>query len=174
MKKLIGAALGAALLCIVILVIRCLEPKRVAANVLIEESGRYRSPTGKGLLNIWEEKEGELKFFVYHQKMEGRDGGGPAKPFQAESDWFMCWDSQDRLWSYVPEQDHQSCRCWYANEEASGTGGAGEHGGWEGIPPSFFARLPETVKETYRRYISTQNSGNSEQDAEADDVDGAS
>lgn len=173
MKKLIGAVLCVSLLGIVLLVIRCLEPKRVAANVLIEKTGRYRSPNGKMHLDIWEENEGELKFFVYRQKNGGRSGGGPTNPFQAESDWFMCWDYNDRLWSYVPEQDHQYCRNWYANAEASGTGGSGELGGWEGIPSSFFTRLPDIVKETYRRYISTLAPGKSEQDAESDGEDAA-
>ena len=176
MKISIGAVLGIALLCIVFLGIRGLTPKRmapkrVAANVLIQETGRYASPDGEFVVDVWEDNEGELKFFFHRQK--NGSGGGPAKSFQAESDWFLCWDSQDRLWSYVPEQDHHCCRTWYANAEASGTGGAGSLGGWEGIPPSFFARLPEIVKETYRRYTSTQAPGNSEQEVESDGEDTA-
>jgi len=69
----------------------------------------------------------------------------------------MCWDSEDRLWAYVPEQDNQSCTTWFSNENEFGLGHAGEVCGWEGIPHAFLARLPETVKAKYRTYINTQS-----------------
>jgi hypothetical protein len=156
MKRLIGVAFCVVLLILASLIIRGQIPKRVAADVLIEEAGQYRSPNGVCLVDVWEENEGELKFFVYQQKEPGpqvpahaptsildapspqlradRIGSGPAKPFRAESDWFMCWDSQDRLWTYVPEQDLSCCSFWQENEDVSGSCLVGDAGGWEGIP----------------------------------------
>ena len=178
MKQLIGVLLGVGLIVVMFLVLRGSAPKtratnvpRVAANVIIEEPGRYRSLTGDYFVDIWEEEEGKLKYRFYRQRikgLDGGDGGGPAKSFRPESDWFVCWDSQNRLWAYVPELDQRRCSCLYANEEATGICRAGDLGGWEGIPPSFFGRLPDEVKETYRQYKSSQTSGNSEQDAETD------
>lgn len=167
MKQLIGILLSVGLIIIMFLVFWGSKSKRVAANVIIEKPGRYRSPTGNYFVNIWEEEEGKLKYGFYQQKNGGQSGSGPAKSFRAESDWFVCWDSQNRLWAYVPELDHRRCNCFYANEEASGICRAGDLGGWEGIPPSFFNRLPEMAKETYRKYKSSQTPGNSKQDAEA-------
>jgi hypothetical protein len=149
-KKLIGAILVIALVCVVYLAIQVAPPKRIPANVVIVEAGRYVSPNGKQIVEVSSQKDGTLKFFV--SKSDGRSGGGPATPFAAQSGWFMCWDSSDRLWTYVPEQDHKCCRNWYAGDEASGSCLVGESGGWEGVPDSFFAQLPETVKATYTAY----------------------
>jgi hypothetical protein len=152
MKKLIAVVLGMAMLCIAILVIRSAAPKSVAANVLIEKAGRYRSPDGSFLVDMKEEDGGKLSFVFYRQDGEGQRGAGPTNPFRADSDWLMCWDSQGRLWTYVPEQDGKYCRYWYANEESTGSCGVGELGGWQGIPEAFFARLPDAVKKTYEAY----------------------
>lgn len=155
LKKLIAAILGIALVCVVYLALqfeqpKLEQPKRIPANVVILEAGRYVSPNGKQIVDVSAQKDGTLKFFV--SSGDGRSGGGPAAPFSAKSGWFMCWDSNDKLWTYVPEQDHKCCRNWYAGDAASGSCLVGEGGGWEGVPDSFFARLPETVKATYTTY----------------------
>ena len=151
MKKLIGAILGIALVCMVCLVVRDAQPKRIAVNVVISDAGRYFSPSGKQIVDISRQENGTLKFFVSNS-VDGRSGSGPATPFQAKSAWFMSWDSTDRLWTYVPDQDRQYCRYWYTNERGSGSCLVGEGGGWEGIPDSFVAHLPETAKATYTTY----------------------
>ncbi len=166
MKKLIGVLVCIALFIVASFVLRGSARQHVAANVLIEQTGRYRLSSGPHVADVWEVAEGALKFAVYREQREGRDGGGPAKSFQGESDWFLCWDSQGRLWSYVPEQDLQGCRCWYSDDASSGSRYVGTGGGWEGIPESFFARLPDEVKETYKIYLKEQRSTNSERNAD--------
>lgn len=59
MKKWIGASLGVALLgwgCFAFF--RDAAPQQVAANVIITEAGRYRSPNGKHLVEILPFKDG--------------------------------------------------------------------------------------------------------------------
>jgi hypothetical protein len=158
-KKLIWTLLVVALVSIVFFANRVTTAKReslpilVAENVLMTESGRYSAPNGSQLVEIRQENDGSLKFFVSRTMGDGTTGGGPAASFQAKSEWFMCWDSNDKLWTYIPEQDHQYCRNWYANDKGSGCCLVGEFGGWQGIPDSFFERLPESVKATYSIYV---------------------
>ena len=77
------------------------------------------------------EAENELKFYVYKKKTKGRTDGGLG--FRADTDWFMSWDTEGRLWVYVPEVDQQYCRYWYANENFKGLRRVGEYGGLEGL-----------------------------------------
>jgi hypothetical protein len=162
MKKMIGAILGVALLCALLFAIRHPPQKLVAANTVFTKAGTYRSPSGSHVVRVLPENDGSLKFVVTNEKSNGPNGIGPAMPFQARSDWFMCWDSKDRLWTYVPEQDNQYCCCWYSSEEGSGSCLVGEFGGWEGIPNEFFARLPKTVKATYTTYAAIRAQQSSE------------
>jgi hypothetical protein len=167
MKTLIGSLVGMVLLCIVLLVIHNRTPHRMAANVLIEETGRYRSPGGDCFVDLWEENKGQLKFLVYKETEAGREGNGPSKSFRAKSDWLMCWDSQDRLWTYVPEQDRQYCRYWYATGESTGSARVGNRR-LAGGPGPFLALLPEIVKEIPSKGDGMQESGSSEQAAPSD------
>lgn len=147
MKKPIVIAICVGLVCLAIIAIPVGHPKRVAENTVIDEAGIYESPRGTQIVNVSREDGGRLKIAVAWRK----GGGGATTPFQANSDWFMCFDSDDRLWTYVPEQDRHLCHCWYTTDKSSGTLTAGELGGWQGVPQSFLARLPESAKATYAK-----------------------
>jgi hypothetical protein len=162
MKKWIGGILCIGLLgwaCFVVvsksLTVAIASPKLVSANVIIKEAGSFGSPLNSQMVRIWPEPDGSLKFFVNNQKAIG-NGSGPAAAFEANSDWLMCWDFKDRLWTYIPEQDGQYCRCWYSSEKGSGTTLVGEFGGWDGIPEAFLANLPEKMKAIHATYASNQ------------------
>jgi hypothetical protein len=149
MKKLIGVVFIVALLVIAgFIVFREPAPKRIAANLVFKETGIYRSPVGDCLVDISVVEGGKLKFLVYRQNKIGRNGTGPGEPFTADSDWFMCWDSQGRLWAYVPERDLEHCSHWYG----TGSRRVGNYG-WDGVPEAFVERLPTAVKEKYNTYI---------------------
>jgi hypothetical protein len=152
MKKLIGEVFIVALLVIAgFLVFQEPAPKRIAANVVFKEIGIYASPVGDCLVEVSVVDEGKLKFFVYRQMKGGRSGSGPTDPFTADSNWFMCWDSQGRLWAYVPERDLEHCSHWYG----TGSRRVGNYG-WDGVPQAFVDRLPTAVKEKYNTYIKSQ------------------
>lgn len=152
MKKSVISAISVCILIgIAVLVQRNAPPQRVQANVLITNVGRYTSPNGQRVLNVWREKDGRLMFFVKDQK----GSGGVAKSFDPGSHWLLCWDDQDRLWSYVPEQD-TNCHYWYWGVSEVGSCHVGETGGWDGIPESFLARLPERVRAVYENFRATQ------------------
>lgn len=121
-------------------------------RVLIRRPGRYRSPTGHGVLDVWAENGGKLKFSVRWHEQGRRSRCGPVKAFQPGSDWFMCWDFRGRLWAYVPEHGLRLCRYLYSTTDSVGSCTPGEFGGWEGIPEPFLARLPERVKKVHARY----------------------
>lgn len=128
-------------------------PKTVPANVLITQAGRYRSPNGQHEVNIWREKDGRLKYFFSLAKpnfsiAKPNDlGSGPTKSFAKDSNWFMCWNSQGELWTYVAEHDLTHCNCLYVRGNVVGNRRAGELGGWEGIPDTFKAKLPVDIQE---------------------------
>jgi len=163
MKNVIGALFGVALFCFLFFVIlrspattaSVAPPTVVQPNVIIKETGDFGSPLGSQVVHIWRETDGSLKFFVNRQKDPG-SGSGPISSFKANSEWSMCWDSDDKLWTYVPELDDQYCTYWYANENGSGSCRVGEYGGWRGIPEAFFANLPEKVKAVHATYTSNQ------------------
>jgi hypothetical protein len=157
MKKIIGLVFVVALLVIAgFLVFREPAPKRIAANVVFKEIGKYASPVGDCLVEVSVVEEGKLKFFVYRQMKGGRSGSGPTDPFTADSNWFMCWDSHGKLWTYMSDDVMECCRNWYSNDEVSGSTLPGQGGGWEGIPQAFIDRLPAVVKGKYNTYIKSQ------------------
>jgi hypothetical protein len=153
MKKFIELALVAVLIVVGFLVFGMNKPRRVAANVIFNEVGEYVSPAGdSSSVEVFENDKGKLEFILYHQMKEGRSRQGPTKAFKPDSNWFMCWDSQGRLWTYLTEENFEYCRNWYRTGEASGTIMVGEFGGWEGIPEAFFERLPKVAKDKYELY----------------------
>jgi hypothetical protein len=130
------------------------EPRRVSPNVVFQETGRFRSTRGPIELRVWTEPSGQLKYYVElkpdDEDSPSRAGGGPTAAFRPNSDWMMCWDTRDRLWVYVPDHDARHCTCWYAYPNGFGGLTPGEHGGWDGVPEAFLARLPEPAKAVYR------------------------
>ena len=129
------------------------EPRRVSPNVVFQEIGRFRSTRGPIDLRVWTEPSGQLMYYVELKSDDdspSRAGGGPTVPFRPNSDWMMCWDIRDRLWVYVPEHYAPYCTCWYAGPYGFGSLTPGEHGGWDGVPEAFLARLPEAAKAVYR------------------------
>jgi hypothetical protein len=156
MKKIIGLVFIVVLIVIAgYLVFREPAPTRIAANVVFKEIGIYASPVNDCLVEVSVVDEGKLKFRVYRQSKGQRYGNstGPTDPFTADSNWFMCWDSHGKLWTYMPDDVMESCRNWYSNDEVSGSTLPGEGGGWDGIPQAFIDRLPAVVKEKYNTYI---------------------
>ena len=137
------------------LTVTVVGPTVVPSNVVFKEAGTFVSPLNSQVVRIWFEPDGSLKFFVNNQKAVG-NGSGPANAFDAHSDWLMCWDSSDRPWTYISEQDGPYCRCWYSSEKGSGSMVPGEFGGWDGIPDVFLANLPEKVRAVHTAFASAQ------------------
>ena len=68
MKKYIGILFIVVLLVIGFFVFPMNKPKRVAANVIFNEAGKYRSPAKDIFVEIIEVEGGKLKFSFYKQK----------------------------------------------------------------------------------------------------------
>ena len=153
-KKLIVAIAVIAFVGIVIAVREESRLRATPANVVITKAGRYLSPNGTHVLEVWPQEGGLLKYYVSGKT----GGGGPTKPFSPKSEWFMCWDSQDRLWAFVTEQDPKYCSYYYSNDKESGGCTVGEFGGWDGIPDSFLARLPDATKAIRANYLKSRES----------------
>ena len=151
-KKLIVATAVIAFVGIVIAVREESQPRATPANVVIAQAGRYLSPNGTHLLEVSPQEDGSLKYYVSGKT----GGGGPTKPFSPKSEWFMCWDSQDRLWAFVSEQNSKYCCYHFSNDKGAGGCTVGEFGGWEGIPESFLDRLPEATKAIHANYLKSR------------------
>lgn len=149
MKKPILVLLGIGLLGVIVCVALGVMPgvvsKRSAENVVFSDVGRYESPQGTQVVTVSREEGGTVQMAVTNSY----GGGGSMKAIHANSAWFMCFDADDRLWVYLPDQNPRYCHCWYADKKGSGVRTAGELGGWQGIPEAFLARLPEPAKATY-------------------------
>lgn len=136
-------------------------PERVQSNQIIDQPGYYGSPASERTVRVGSESEGQLNFKfarLTHPVSQGEQdntisSGSESKHTLAKnSNWFMCWDSQDRLWAFIPEANKNLCACYYANDDGTGICEVGINGGWEGVPEQFLAKLPEDVKEKYQKY----------------------
>ena len=117
----------------------CSSPQRAPAGRFLDQPGVYRSPNGTHAARIYEPAKGWLNYrFVRGDFGKYSTGSGPVDPFPADSTWFMCFDDQDRLWTFRSNR----VDCLFPN----GVMHPGEGGGWDGVPQSFFDRLPPDIK----------------------------
>lgn len=117
--------------------------QRIAANALIMRPGTYRSPDGTRVVSILEAAEERLKYTVVGPKSQSV---AVNDPFQADSQWFMCWDAKGQLWSYVPELGVHRV---YSEDGRVGLCEVGPAGGYDGMPRPFYVRLPKTVRAQF-------------------------
>lgn len=134
-----------------------LTPKPTTANTVtdkpnaLERSVAYSSPKKTHAVVVMRTTDGQLS---YSFRADPKDTGpGRGMPLGKGNDWFMSWDAQERLWVCVPGNASAICHVHYADAVANGVLTPGEVGGWEGIPQSFFDRLPETQKKICRDYL---------------------
>lgn len=119
---------------------------RIAAGELIAAAGRYGSPRSTRIVEISAWPDGRLSYGVETADPRNRQGCRVKETFRAGSGWVAAWDDRERLWMFAPEFSGY-CHCLDFNERDGGLCEPGEHGGWDGIPASFLARLPEKARE---------------------------
>jgi len=146
MKRTLGILIAALVIAFILFVYGS-KARRVAANTIIEQVGEYRSPKGTCSLIVTRADGDALRFQVAGRTDHGPATQSPKTPFPRTSAWFMCWDSQDRLWTYVP---NDGVRYWHFTAEACGSCLVGALGGTEGMPLPFYNRLPAEVKATLK------------------------
>jgi len=122
------------------------KAKIVEANVLMDTPGLYTTPSGKHTVHIWQVSEGQVKvqFCGAGEKSEERCCAGPTNPFQTDSEWFVCWDSRERLWAYFPDGD--GLRIFYAGGGAVGSVTLDLPSSVYKPPSNFLNRLPDSVR----------------------------
>jgi len=118
---------------------------RGTANLIFNQPGRYASPSGLQSVEIWVGDDGLL-----HLRVQDKNGSSAMSGFSPDSDWMMCWDKNDQLWFYNPDEGPTYCRAFYVGPNVRGSRTCGEGGGWEGIPEVFLNQLPEEARATYR------------------------
>lgn len=138
-----------------------LMPRRIPANVVFQDPGHYVSPQGLQTLEFDQEEDGTWNISVTHESQSSSGmvfGTGSSMTFSGAGERLLCWDSQDRLWTYIAAVDPNYCRCWYvaANGKGTGTRRPGEAGGWDGIPQAFLARLPKHVRSIHDQHAKQQ------------------
>jgi len=116
----------------------CAGPQRTTPGRIVDRPGLYNSPNKMVTVRIIQVAEGRLK-------LESTIGG-PAAPFPADSGWFMCFDDKERLWTYIPRDKPAFVHCTSPAQVMA----PGEFGGWDGVPNSFFERLPPEIRATRR------------------------
>jgi len=129
---------------------RTTEPEAVPgqANVVFNQPGKFASPNGELFVNVWARADGQLLHSWEHPS--GSPSSTFLTPISPQSNWFMCWDDQNRLWVYLPSNPNYCCT-YYHTEKGSGVRECGELGGWDGVPQAFLDRLPEMALKTYRQ-----------------------
>jgi len=78
-------------------------PQRVAAGVIIDQPGRYRSPDATSVVQVKRERQEQLNFRLTAKWGHGSGSLRWCDPFPEASGWYMCWDERSYLWMYVPE-----------------------------------------------------------------------
>jgi hypothetical protein len=152
-RHLSAAVVAIGLLGLVALLVRSFhsgqlpETRSVAANVVFNEPGHYRSPSGTRSVEIWADPDGLLR-----HRVEGHDFSTMGAGFSPESAWMMCWDENSQLWSYNPDAYPQYCTVYCVDSsEGHGVRVCGEAGGWQGIPETFLNELPAEAQATYHQ-----------------------
>jgi len=122
----------------------------IPAGKIIDRLGTYVSPNGTCIAEISTNSSGQLVIEYNEYNMQEETGAFYVRP--KPGIWFATIDGNDRLWLYIEGggslgQDVlcRATRNRTKNEVAS----VGSGGGWEGIPDSFFERLPETEIKKY-------------------------
>ena len=140
---------------------------RLRPGQLVDDLGTYRSPWGRQKVEISKSPEGYISVTLSRRWRQSPllnpySSSGRTE-FEAERDWFLCFDEYDRLWLFVGEWD----RDWgelrelpsggtrpYAqavqhtgfhfnrNGVSRGSSVVSGMGKWEGVPKEFFERLP--------------------------------
>lgn len=172
---LIVTSLTAALI-VFLIVAALLRPPRLHPGQIVDDFGTYRSPSGRLRLSISESTEGNVNITMlrpvkrFHVLTTYSENG--VGDFEAEREWFLCFDEYDRLWLFVgrwdprwgelrkmpyggycpPQPSVQLAGFWFlqVDGQMGVTGGNGGIGGtlvsstghWEGVPPEFFERIP--------------------------------
>lgn len=157
-----------ALVVIVIGVIAGMTPRKLQPGEIVSAPGRYRSPGGKYQIVIAAPSEGfksitlarwEDDFWFWTTIPPGQQ-----QLVDQERDWFHCFDEYDRLWSYTGPWDKGRGRtrqhpgggfsssvpsvtlngwCYFQGRgPLRGSGDVVSCLLWEGIPETFFERIP--------------------------------
>ncbi|MCE5229331.1 hypothetical protein LLG95_07005 [bacterium] len=78
----------------------------MAPDTLFSEKGTYTAPSERLSVQVKTAGKGEMRYrFVFKS-----GAADEYKTFPAGKEWFMCWDSRDRLWLHVT--DNITCY-WY-------------------------------------------------------------
>ena len=116
------------------------------AGYLMTTVGTHYSPHRVHRVVITQGENGQLTFDA-----TGLTGGSKMTlPNRTHADWFAVWDTGDNLWYFVPGTEVRSVQ-W--SPAAISHVIAGDGGGWERIPKSFYEQLPQSQKDICRTYL---------------------
>jgi hypothetical protein len=164
---IVVVAIGALLVAIAIVA----GAPRLRPDEIVREFGAYDSPGNRFRVVVAESDQKAVTFTLVSpnpwKRLTTRLSHGrlmPGVEFEVERDWFFCFDQYDRLWVFVGRWD----RDWgplrqlpgggtrpypqavtmlgiffSGGSRPSGASVVSDTGEWKGVPPRFFAEIPE-------------------------------
>ncbi len=126
----------------------------IPAGEIIDQFGTYISPNRTCTLEIGTNASGKL--VVAYNLNHTETGNSWVRPKHAT--WFATIDDNDCLWFYIKGRapDRDELIGVTINHSLNRTTHVGSGGGWEGIPDSFFERLPKSQIEKYETWKNNQ------------------
>jgi len=166
-RFLIGVLGGVALLAVAAMMWHL--PPRLSPDVVVNQLGTYRFPTGNSKLHITKDESGNVNVTVHHHRTRfyfiPQTYAVQRITFESEREWFVSVDNYQRLWVFRGQWD----RSWGELRQMPSGGTipydpavylygslftpdgfrpscvqvVAETGDWAGVPADFFARIPD-------------------------------
>jgi hypothetical protein len=143
-------------------------PVRLRAGQIVDEFGTYRSPQRQYGITVAQSPDNIVRVTFTHRTTRywflTSFVDGVSHDFEAEREWFACFDEYDRLWLFVGKWDPQwgdTRRLpsggykphiqgvilegfWFGQSRVLGGGNVvSSTGDWAGVPREFFDRIPD-------------------------------
>ncbi len=122
--------------------------KRLPANVVFSEMGRYQFSDGGYIMSV--EKTADSKMNIRWKDPDSTNYTGHSGLEKYR--WIMCWDEKGRIWVYHPQL---LIHFFYGNDEEIGQGHVGltADEGWNDIPSALKKQLPKQFESIYQQVV---------------------
>ena len=145
-----GIAAVVLLLGIVVLPLSALRSPTLG---IIDAPGSYASPNGVASVLISTDPGGAIVYELVFDSSRAPSAKTieTRGAFSDARGWCMAWDEADRLWMFQPHQ--KAIHRYHVSQGNIQFADVGDRGGWEGIPPTFLARLPRALRSQQAKFL---------------------
>lgn len=117
----------------------------------ITSLGEYRSPDGDTLLILMETVD--AKGIIVEAKRLKKLGGCARWQVDATQPWHFMFGQDGSVWGFSSDQGPHH---WHSGPVTTGLTIIGIGGGWQGMPESFLASLPQEHRDVHAQWLANQ------------------